>query len=136
MPSVLPALIGGARLLVLHGPLGTPYAIDLESRFAESTLGTVQMADLRQFAHLRRPGGLSPGSGRAYFLLASLTTSSMSHTAFRARPSTCFLTSLSCCSLLPIAFPAVCCSLPAASLSVRKIQEESGLHGLATGDVH
>jgi hypothetical protein len=53
MPSVLAALSGGARLLVLHGPLGTPCAIDLESKFAESALGTVQVADLRQFAHGR-----------------------------------------------------------------------------------
>lgn len=53
MPGLLAALSGGARLLVLHGPLGTPCAVDLESKFAESALGTVQVADLRQFAHGR-----------------------------------------------------------------------------------
>jgi hypothetical protein len=53
MPGVLAALSGGARLLVLHGLLGTPCAIDLESKFAESAIGTVQVADLRQFAHGR-----------------------------------------------------------------------------------
>lgn len=47
------ALLGGQRLLVLHGLSGTTAAVDAESKFAEAALGTAQRCDLRQFAHGR-----------------------------------------------------------------------------------
>ena len=40
-------------LLVLHGPDTTAAAIDLESKFCEASLGNVQIADYRHFAHGR-----------------------------------------------------------------------------------
>jgi len=43
----------GRRVLAIHGSAGATAAIDLESRFAESAFGSVQRADLRQFAHGR-----------------------------------------------------------------------------------
>jgi hypothetical protein len=40
-------------LIVLHGPQTASAAIDLESKFTEAALGTVQTADYRNFAHGR-----------------------------------------------------------------------------------
>jgi hypothetical protein len=40
-------------LVVLHGAYSQPAAIDLESKFSEAALGTVQLADFRNFAHGR-----------------------------------------------------------------------------------
>lgn len=42
-----------ANFLILHGPWGTPAALDFESRFHEAGIGAVQVADLRNFAHGR-----------------------------------------------------------------------------------
>jgi phosphoglycolate phosphatase-like HAD superfamily hydrolase len=41
------------NFLILHGPWGTPAAIDFESRFHEAGIASVQVADLRNFAHGR-----------------------------------------------------------------------------------
>ena len=41
------------HLIVLHGPSTSAAAIDLESKFTEAALGTVQIADYRNFAHGR-----------------------------------------------------------------------------------
>lgn len=46
-------IVGGRRVLAIHGTVGTSAAIDLESKFAEAAFGTVQRTDLRQFAHGR-----------------------------------------------------------------------------------
>lgn len=43
----------GNQVLVLYGSKSRSTAIDVESKFAESTLGTCQLADYRQFAHGR-----------------------------------------------------------------------------------
>ncbi len=40
-------------LIVLHGGITTPAAIDLESKFSEVSLGNVQVVDFRNFAHGR-----------------------------------------------------------------------------------
>ncbi len=40
-------------LLVLHSSQANPFAVDLESKLAEAALATVQITDLRQFAHGR-----------------------------------------------------------------------------------
>jgi hypothetical protein len=40
-------------LVVLHGPSTLPAAVDLESKFTEAALGSVQVADYRHFAHGR-----------------------------------------------------------------------------------
>lgn len=40
-------------LLVLHGPDTTAAAVDIESKFCEASLGNVQIADYRHFAHGR-----------------------------------------------------------------------------------
>lgn len=40
-------------IIVLHGGITTPAAIDLESKFSEASLGNVQLADFRNFSHGR-----------------------------------------------------------------------------------
>lgn len=40
-------------VIVLHGGMTTPAAIDLESKFSEASLGNVQLVDFRNFAHGR-----------------------------------------------------------------------------------
>ena len=40
-------------IVVLYGTAGHPAAVDLESKFTEAALGSVQMADYRNFAHGR-----------------------------------------------------------------------------------
>lgn len=40
-------------LLVLHSAQAKPFAIDIESKLAEAAIATVQITDLRQFAHGR-----------------------------------------------------------------------------------
>jgi fructoselysine-6-P-deglycase FrlB-like protein len=40
-------------LIVLHGPSTLPAAVDIESKFTEAALGSVQLADYRHFAHGR-----------------------------------------------------------------------------------
>lgn len=47
------SLFGRNTLVVLHGPSTGAAAVDIESKFTESALGTVQLADYRQFAHGR-----------------------------------------------------------------------------------
>jgi fructoselysine-6-P-deglycase FrlB-like protein len=41
------------NFIVLHGPWGTPAALDFESRFHEAGIASVQVADFRNFAHGR-----------------------------------------------------------------------------------
>lgn len=47
------SLLDRNTLVVLHGPSTGAAAVDIESKFTESALGTVQLADYRQFAHGR-----------------------------------------------------------------------------------
>ena len=53
------------NLVVLHGPTTQPAAVDLESRFTEAALGTVQFADYRHFAHGRHHWLAKRGSSSA-----------------------------------------------------------------------
>lgn len=47
------SLLNRNTLIVLHGPSTGAAAVDIESKFTESALGSVQVADYRQFAHGR-----------------------------------------------------------------------------------
>ncbi len=40
-------------ILVLYGGIATPVAVDMESKFSEASLGNIQLADYRNFAHGR-----------------------------------------------------------------------------------
>jgi HAD superfamily hydrolase (TIGR01484 family) len=51
-PQVLP-LLQRQTLVVLHGAATKTAAADIESRFTEAALGSVQLADFRNFAHGR-----------------------------------------------------------------------------------
>lgn len=46
-------VLGKETVIVLHGGITTPAAIDLESKFSEVSLGNVQLVDFRNFAHGR-----------------------------------------------------------------------------------
>ena len=58
-------------LLVLFSAQAKPFAVDLESKFAEAALAHVQLADLRQFAHGRHLQ-LADQSPMAVLLVTSL----------------------------------------------------------------
>ncbi|AMV44334.1 hypothetical protein [Paraburkholderia caribensis] len=45
--------VGAREILLLHSPQARPFAVDLESKLAESGLAIVQLVDFRQFAHGR-----------------------------------------------------------------------------------
>lgn len=51
--TALDAVAKGAQATALFGKLGRIGAIDLESKFAESAIGSCQVVDYRQFAHGR-----------------------------------------------------------------------------------
>lgn len=61
-------LMGGRKVLAIHGTAGVPAVIDLESKFAEAAFGTVQRADLRQFAHGRH---IQLAQGREQFAVVA-----------------------------------------------------------------
>lgn len=51
--SLLKEILSKESLILLHGGITTPVAIDLESKFCEASLGNIQLADFRNFAHGR-----------------------------------------------------------------------------------
>ena len=59
-------LAARATLVVLHGAMTKPAAMDVESRFTEAALAGVQPADFRNFAH-----------GRHYWLARHADTSAV-----------------------------------------------------------
>lgn len=63
--QILP-LIRRQTLVVLHGATTKPAAADIESRFTEAALGSVQVADFRNFAH-----------GRHHWLAVNANTSAV-----------------------------------------------------------
>lgn len=50
---VLEQVLLKESIIVLHGGITTPVAIDLESKFSEVSLGNIQLVDFRNFAHGR-----------------------------------------------------------------------------------
>lgn len=49
----LDEVLSRETILVLHGGIATPVAVDMESKFSEASLGNIQLADYRNFAHGR-----------------------------------------------------------------------------------
>lgn len=47
------SILAKETLIVLHGGITTPAAVDLESKFSEVSLGNIQLVDFRNFAHGR-----------------------------------------------------------------------------------
>jgi fructoselysine-6-P-deglycase FrlB-like protein len=58
-------------LVVLHGHMTQPAAVDIESRFTEAALGNVQLADFRNFAHGRHHWLAQNAEETAVLLLSS-----------------------------------------------------------------
>lgn len=50
---LLKKILSKESIIVLHGGITSPAAIDLESKFSETSLGNIQLVDLRNFAHGR-----------------------------------------------------------------------------------
>lgn len=50
---LLNKVLSRESVIVLHGGITSPAAIDLESKFSETSLGNIQLADFRNFAHGR-----------------------------------------------------------------------------------
>lgn len=51
--SLLRLVLHKETIIVLHGGISTPAAVDLESKFSETALGNIQLVDFRNFAHGR-----------------------------------------------------------------------------------
>ena len=51
--NIIKTILDKESIIVLHGGMTTPVAIDLESKFTEAALGIIQLADYRNFAHGR-----------------------------------------------------------------------------------
>ena len=58
-------------IVVLYGTSGHPAALDLESKFTEAALGSIQMADYRNFAHGRHHWLAKRGSTTAVLALVT-----------------------------------------------------------------
>lgn len=73
-------------LLVLFSSQAKPFAVDLESKFAEAALAHVQLADLRQFAHGRHLQ-LAAQSPMAVILATSAEEAPLADATARLLPS-------------------------------------------------
>lgn len=51
--QLLKSILSRETIIVLHGGITTPSAVDLESKFSEVSLGNIQLVDFRNFAHGR-----------------------------------------------------------------------------------
>mgnify|MGYP004592013443 FL=1 len=51
--DILDKILSRESIIVLHGGITTPAAVDLESKFSETSLGNIQLVDFRNFAHGR-----------------------------------------------------------------------------------
>ncbi|MBQ7358984.1 MAG: HAD hydrolase family protein [Lachnospiraceae bacterium] len=51
--DILNRVLQKQSIIVLHGGITTPAAVDLESKFSETSLGNIQLVDFRNFAHGR-----------------------------------------------------------------------------------
>jgi hydroxymethylpyrimidine pyrophosphatase-like HAD family hydrolase/fructoselysine-6-P-deglycase FrlB-like protein len=74
-------------LLVLFTAQAKPFAVDLESKFAEAALAHVQLADLRQFAHGRHLQ-LAAQSPMAVILVTSAGEAPLAEATAQQLPST------------------------------------------------
>lgn len=74
-------------LLILFSVQAKPFAVDLESKFAEAALAHVQLADLRQFAHGRHLQ-LAAQSPMAVILVTSAEEAPLAVTTAQLLPST------------------------------------------------
>ena len=74
------------HLIVLYGPSTRAAAVDLESKFTEAALGTVQIADYRNFAHGRHHWLAKRSSETAVLAFASDEEQELAHRTTRLLP--------------------------------------------------
>jgi hydroxymethylpyrimidine pyrophosphatase-like HAD family hydrolase len=80
-------LLDRETLVILYGGWLKPVAVDLESRFTEAALGTVQIADYRNFAHGRHHWLAKRGSDSAVLALISPTYAKLAHDTLAEVPT-------------------------------------------------
>ncbi|MFP5262012.1 MAG: HAD hydrolase family protein [Blastocatellia bacterium] len=110
-------------LIVLYGTSTQPAALDLESKFTEAALGSLQMADYRNFAHGRHHWLAKKGTSTAVLALATQADSDLADKTLRLLPES-----------IPVARIDIPQKGPRASLaSLVYAMEIAGLAGEARG---
>jgi HAD superfamily hydrolase (TIGR01484 family) len=80
-------LLDRETIVILYGGWLKPVAVDLESRFTEGALGSVQTADFRNFAHGRHHWLAKRGIHTAVLALISPTYAKLAHDTLAEIPS-------------------------------------------------
>lgn len=73
-------------LIVLYGTSTLPAAIDLESKFTEAALGSIQMADYRNFAHGRHHWLAKRGASTAILAMSTRADADLADRTLRLLP--------------------------------------------------
>src|SRR5262249_33714830 len=74
-------------IIVLYGTAGHPAALDLESKFTEAALGSIQMADYRNFAHGRHHWLAKRGGTTAVLALVTADDRAIANKMLRLIPA-------------------------------------------------
>src|SRR5436309_5683347 len=84
--AIFQPLAGRQHFIVLYGPSLEAAASDLESKFTEAALGSLQMADYRNFAHGRHHWLAKKGPSTAVLALATQADSDLADKTLRLLP--------------------------------------------------
>jgi hypothetical protein len=86
LPESLSSVLERETLLVIHDHPTRSAALDLESKFSEAALGTVQVCDLRSFAHGRHHWLAKRGDSTGILALHTSESSKLMHRTTRLLP--------------------------------------------------
>jgi fructoselysine-6-P-deglycase FrlB-like protein len=86
LPESLSAVLKREHLLVIHDHPTRAAALDLESKFSEAALGSVQVCDLRSFAHGRHHWLAKRGDSTGILTLHTTESSNLIHRTTRLLP--------------------------------------------------
>jgi hypothetical protein len=86
LPESLSSVLERETLLVIHDHPTRSAALDLESKFSEAALGTVQVCDLRSFAHGRHHWLAKRGDSTGILTLHTSESSKLMHRTTRLLP--------------------------------------------------
>jgi hypothetical protein len=87
LPEGLSAVLDREHLLVIHDHPTRSAALDLESKFSEAALGSVQVCDLRSFAHGRHHWLAKHGDSTGILTLHMSESSTLVHRTTRLLPA-------------------------------------------------
>ena len=114
-------------LLVLHGNAGHVAAIDIESRFTEAALGSVQLADFRNFAHGRHHWLAKRGATSAVLAIVEPDLAKLAEQTLRLLPADIPVARFS------LSDDGVGAALSAVYLSLRLAQSAGQTRGIDPG---